>query len=179
MFKILLSILLILVTYQTTFARDHKSGERITITGVTNATSNDGEYNATRSIEISAEDSIKHAKMTCTATKDIEFNSETINLSDSTYTSPIITLIASSIILTKSDFNGVLSVDGDQITIKDCFIKALVIANYGKQAITIKITGKSTIEENIEFLGGTGIVKAESTVSIGNKIKNGTLSRIK
>ena len=115
---------------------------------------------------------LEHRGESYKAKESIDIKADEITANGSTYRSPIITMIAAlGITLSKSNFDGVLSLDGKKITIKDCMIKSLVITNYEK--VDVELLGNTVIEEGVMFVRGSGLLKAESTVKIQGGIKNG------
>lgn len=106
---------------------------------------------------------------------DIDAHKE-ISISGSTYKASMISLVATMITLAKSNFNGVLSVDGNKITIRDCVIKSLVITNYEK--VIIELLGKTVIQDGIHFIGDPGVVMVDPTVKVEGSIINGTKKTI-
>ncbi len=129
-------------------------------------------------ITITSSDNIVHADKTCETKKSIDITAKTMTIKDSTYISPIITLIASSVIsLSKSSFKGVLSLEGATLIIKDCIIKSLVISNYDGK-LHVKLQGKTKIEEGVQFLGNPGSLEIESDVAISGKVTNGNIKKV-
>ncbi len=125
-----------------------------------------------REVSITTDKDLAHSGKSFDAKKSIEVSANKLKISGSTYRSPMITLLAIlGIELAKSNFDGVLSVEGNKLTIRDCIIKSLVITNYEK--IIVELLGSTVIQEGVRFIGDPGVLKAESSVKINGGIVNG------